>query len=416
MKEPAWYHKKGYAHFDLPLSAEAAQAYVSDPKRVACRSFYPFIAFNIVRRRYKSADGKGFVKKKPRPIRIASHLDGYIFAYYASEIAKKYEEHIARTPLARCVLAYRSGLGSNIEFAKDAFDEVDRRGTCVAIAMDLEGFFDSIDHGVLKKQWANVLGTANLPPDHFAVYRAMTRYAWVERDACFDALTITDRPPKPLCRPDTFRAIVRGSGLINVNSKGFGIPQGSPMSAVLSNVYMIPFDREMAALAYAIRGYYRRYCDDILWIVDIEDEALVLQKVVQALAKVGVELKVNEDKNVISVFEMGTLESGSDLLQYLGFTYDGKQRLIRSQTLSRFWRKVVYGVRAAKHRAEKAAKAGGDGRLYKRKLYRRFTHLGRKNFLTYARRSYDLMEDADMREQIKGHWGRVQKELEKPLK
>jgi hypothetical protein len=45
-----------------------------------------------------------------------------------------------------------------------------------------------------------------------------------------------------------------------------GIPQGSAMSALLSNVYLIDFDEYLQILGQKMGFAYRRYCDDILII------------------------------------------------------------------------------------------------------------------------------------------------------
>ena len=46
------------------------------------------------------------------------------------------------------------------------------------------------------------------------------------------------------------------------DGKRYGIPQGSPMSAILSNIYMLDFDKYCCELANNFGGIYRRYCDD----------------------------------------------------------------------------------------------------------------------------------------------------------
>jgi len=415
MTAPPWYRKRKYPHFDQPLSVAEALTYVTSPDKVARHNFFPFLAYELRKRRYKAKNSKGVASVKSRPIRIAAHRDGYIFSYYAWLLSRAYDQTIKGTPIDKCVLAYRKGKGSNIEFARKAFSEVERRRDCVAIAMDLKNFFDSIDHAILKQQWCRVLGTLRLPDDHFALFRAMTRYAHVSRDACYGALGIeeTERAPRPLCDPMTFRSVIRGGGLIEINRDDYGIPQGSPISAVLSNIYMIPFDQEMAKLAADVGGYYRRYCDDILWIVPLGCGERITKRTEDAVGRHGTHLKVNGEKTVISYFSDGEITSGP-VLQYLGFTFDGKVWRIRSQTLSKFWRKVVYGVRAAKKRAAKAARNGGDGRLYKRKIYRRFTHLGKSNFLTYARRAWSGPGGKGVRSQLRRHWERLQEEINRP--
>lgn len=408
-----WFRRRTYAHFDLPCSEAEAVALADDPTRVCQHAFYPFIAFELSMRRFRG----GVVRpKKKRPLRIAAHRDSHIFARYAWHLGLAYESAIKGTDLEKCVLAYRRGRGSTIDFANEAFNEIVRQKDCVAVALDLQSFFDNIDHHVLKQQWARVIGVVQLPADHYAVYRAMTRYAWVDRAACFAALGIDeDDVPRPLCDAAAFRARIRGAGLIQINKKPFGIPQGSPMSAVLSNIYMLPFDEAMSATAKKIGGFYRRYCDDILWIVKPEYRDFIVEEVGESLKLQGGELHINSAKTTVSAFVWGSLATGDPLLQYLGFTFDGSVRRLRPQTLSKFWRKVVYGVRAAKRRARKAALKGGDGRLYKRKIYRRFTHLGKRNFLTYARRAWAEAGGEGIRAQLRRHWKRVQEEIERPL-
>ena len=44
--------------------------------------------------------------------------------------------------------------------------------------------------------------------------------------------------------PDEFRKFKNGHLKSNKN-KSYGIPQGSPISSILSNIYMIEFDKEM---------------------------------------------------------------------------------------------------------------------------------------------------------------------------
>ncbi|WP_257983354.1 reverse transcriptase domain-containing protein, partial [Vibrio parahaemolyticus] len=51
------------------------------------------------------------------------------------------------------------------------------------------------------------------------------------------------------------------------NRESQGIPQGSPMSGLLSNIYMIDFDIKLKNYAESLNGKYYRYCDDLLCIL-----------------------------------------------------------------------------------------------------------------------------------------------------
>jgi hypothetical protein len=310
-------------------------------------------------------------------------------------------------------------LGSNIEFAKAAFDEIQHRDECIALAFDLESFFDSIGHATLKRNWAQLLGMGQLPADHFSVFKAITRYSEVSLKECRLRLGIEKgkRTPRPICPPSVFRTVIRRNplglpNLVLTNSANHGIPQGSQISALLSNVYMLDFDSEMHCLAERIGGFYRRYSDDILWICHPNEAPYVEEELNRSLSKLGGTTKINEGKSERSLFcRTGDGELVSDTpIQYLGFTFDGTSTRIRSQTLSKFWRRFVYAARAARRAAHQSTTAPGV--LYKRKIYRQFTHLGHRNLITYAKRSEAVMGTGAIRVQMRRHAPRIQKELD----
>lgn len=160
---------------------------------------------------------------------------------------------------------------------------------------------------------------------------------------------------------------------------------------------MIPFDEEICALADSIGGHYRRYCDDILWLCSADDEDRVRAAVTAAILER--KLEINDGKTDRSTFdytEGGELQADRPL-QYLGFTFDGQRRLLRSSTLSRFYRRMRLGVRQT---ALKAKDNHGHRKLYRTGLHRRFSviHRGRQSFPWYGKRSgqADSLEDLEM--------------------
>ena len=162
------------------------------------------------------------------------------------------------------VIAYRKipaglhGSGKcNIHFADEAFSAVARLGNCCAVALDISKFFESIDHDRLKRVWCGLLGIDRLPDDHWAVFKAITRYAEVDRDLAYERLGFANRRrnggweylrskremPIQLCSPSDFRRKIAGTdGLIAPNANAYGIPQGAPLSDLLANAYLMDFD------------------------------------------------------------------------------------------------------------------------------------------------------------------------------
>ncbi len=351
----------------------------------------------------------------------ASHQDGYVYSYYAWLLTKLYEERLASLGIGDCVIAYRKGLGSTVDFSRQVFDEICRRSSCFAIALDVSSFFDCIDHRNLKKEWQETLKVEALPPDHYSVFKSLTRWSKIDQNAAYKVLGVTQKnaPRRLFKNAEAFRQFVsQNREIVQKNKNPWGIPQGSPMSAILSNLYMIPFDMAMKALADQIGGYYRRYCDDILWICGSEYKDAVLDQVDLALESRGKQLLRKEEKTDISHFRVdGDSLTCDKPFQYLGFEFNGTKRKIRFKTLARYWAKVIRSCGAMRRSHKKNLKKGYRGSVRRKKINQKYTHLGRGNFVTgYAYRADAQMGcQSGIRSQMRGHYERITEELNKPI-
>mgnify|MGYP001063866000 CR=1 FL=1 len=426
--EHAWIRRKGYLHFDYPISdtPEAfrkVERYITSPQNVAQHSFYPFIDYKISSRKViRNEDGKLVPKSKERPIAFASHLDSQIYSYYSKLLAEHYELEIKKRGINESVLAFRSVHGmSNIGFAKQAFDRIREFGECGVVAVDISGFFDNLDHEILKRIWCELLSVERLPKDHFNVYKSITKFSLVSKDEVYEQFGISKNNPrdgrKRICTAKEFRDQVRKSGLISGNPKKTkGIPQGSAISALLSNIYMLDFDEKISEIVSEINGVYFRYCDDMLFIVPPDFTSGIEHQVMDEIA--ALKLDINPDKTEIREFRStragGTVSEKP--LQYLGFTFDGQQILIRSAALARYSERMRRGVRlakATKRKRDKVASKPDDIKpLFRRKLYEKYSHKGRRNFIRYGLRAAKEMNSKSIRRQLKPLWNRLQKEIE----
>ncbi len=432
-KQVRKYLKKGYTHFDLrfwfPERKGELKAILKGGLKVIHKkhkkeewwAFDPFLKILLKTPRYKyQIEGNYDLETKIRPICFASHIDGLIFGFYAHALTRVYETYIARAGFENCVLAYRSNLGGkcNIQFSKEVFNEI--KGECTAIALDIKGYFDHIDHNILLEKWSKILGE-KLPEDQFKLYKALTRYSYVSKNSILKKYKIDlkklEKPPETLLDfvpgnkdYQKFQQL-RDDKLIVTNNKKdkngrmIGIPQGSGMSALLSNVYLIDFDNDLNDKAEKEGFFYRRYCDDILIVCD-SSQAQALQKfTIDKISKEyfleiqdkKVELTEfrNNSKGVLRAFNKkkllkdGIVSTNSTNeqfyyknLQYLGFEFNGKDIFIRSSSLSRYFRKMK--GRIVKTVMMAYSKNGKDDKIWKEQMFNRYTHLGKRNFLTYA--------------------------------
>lgn len=445
---PFRFKPRNYLHFDLPVSQSSAERLACDPEKVARHSFYPFLGYKITTAKIRR-NTQGTIEKrsKEREIKIAAHRDAAIYARYADLLAPRYEAELKRRGLCNVVTAFRRlpAGGTNIDFARQVFRYIDAHRPCVALAFDLEKFFDTLDHPLLKRQWLTVLGETRLPPDHFALFRSLTQFCWVDRDATFSKLGISRHNPKAgnrrrICLPQDFRQQIRQAGLLNHNPvRGKGIPQGSPISALLSNVYMLDFDQTVNESITALGGFYRRYCDDIMIVVPPKHQQAAEQLVLAALDTARV--TVNSDKTDRVAFPRGQGQpatssfpgSGfSSHIQYLGFTYDGTRTLIRPGSLARYYGKMRAGVSLAKqtqrkHNRRERRVGLPVTPLKTRKLFLQYSYLinrrtrlpsrdrkSQGNFLTYAYSAAEKLGAREIKKQVRNHWGKLLEEIKKP--
>jgi len=407
-----------YPHFDHAITHQSeALALIKDFQSTGCHTFLPFLESPLELRRFTKYleklreieagnDVEGFEVNKPRPIKYASHQDSQIFSYYRTILAEKYEAVLRERGLDEFPIAYRKipvQVGSpkgkcNIHFAKEAFDEVVRRGNCVAITLDVSGFFESLDHAFLERKWCEVMGLRELPVDHKAVFKAVTDYRLVDKDACYENLGLITwdgskrkylqcpfyifRKKKMLCDKNEYREKIVGKGLVKKNEyKGTlipqGVPQGSPISDILANIYMLDFDAEMAVLARQHGAYYRRYSDDILWICSEEQAEGIKEKCQDAISRQGqATLALSAKKTTVTHFqkEERTLSPSGDAFSYLGFSFDGQKALYRDKTISGYERKTTFGIRSFVRRAyedgigNQKKKITGNGKSLKQNL------------------------------------------------
>ncbi len=376
--------KKTYPHFDRLISDETISKIVTDPIRVAENKFFPFILFVKKYKPYDKKTPRALRDIKDRKIRYACRKDAYIFERYRGLLVPCYEAALAAAGIVDVPIAYRrlktdKGRGkSSVEFAKDAMDVICTMRPCYAVTLDISKYFENLDHARIYSLWARLLGRKTLPKDHLAVFKAITRYAEVDRDAAYERLGFIgplkgksrkgflvkkNEIPHQICTPKQFREMIFGEAagytkLVVQNKKPFGIPQGAPISDLIANFYLIDFDREVQSYVKTLDGYYRRYCDDIILVLPDNREAVdvCLEFVSTALKKAGDHLEIKPKKTRIHRFGTKTVdcifahEGKKPPFEYLGFQFDGAHARLRSGTMSNFYRKVTFAVRSeAKH-------------------------------------------------------------------
>jgi len=405
--------KRKYLHFDARIKSVGKRLVeeVTNPDYVVGRFFYPFVQDTQVIRKYKNNNGSKYVAPKDRPICYASHKDAFIFSWYGFLLNSIYEQRIKQLGIDSNVIAYRTDLHrNNIHFAKEVFDFVGAKGDCAVLCFDIEKFFDTLDHKILKSAWRDLLvGTSldngGLPEDHYAVLKAATNFSFSVKKNLYKFFGIdkkTFRQFSAICSLDQFKSIVRKVGLIQQNPDKKGVPQGIAISCVLSNAYMLGFDIAVSGHVKSIGGLYRRYCDDIIIVCDKRDYAAVEKFVLDQIAKL--KLVIQKEKTDVRLFSVSANrevscedEKGNKAsLQYLGVVTDGVIATFRGKTIAKFYRRVTGAVQ----RELVIAKKNKHNKLARKRLNKKFIHSKQRSFTAYAKMGAEVLNSDELQKQF----------------
>jgi DNA-binding Lrp family transcriptional regulator len=222
-----------------------------------------------------------------------------------------------------------------------------------------------------------------------------------------------------------------------------GIPQGLPISALLANIYMLPFDKQIInELVEKKDCFYRRYSDDLVVVCKTEDVQEIEEFVMNEIKKIKLDISPSKtekfrfktENNQLTCYKIENDKYiPNAYLQYLGFDFYGNKILIKSANISRFYREMKESIRMKDKRVEKVQEKylTDDCVVFKRKILRLFSFKGvksrivpakklvfrngqletdyfdrkyRGNFIKYAYRASDIMEAPEIRRQIRRHY------------
>lgn len=451
-----WLKFKKYPHIGKPLTSKKDKSwvlqYVKDRQKIEKHKFVPLLHRTLSQHKFRPLEDapknpKGKRERtvgnnKEREVYYPSHLDSIVYSYYNNLLTIAYEKYLENKPYQYSGVAYRkipidkgkSGNKSNIEFALETFEFIennkDRRLS--VIVSDVTSFFDNLDHRLLHKQWKRVLGDRNdLPKDHYAIFKNLVNKKYVNENELFmrfqDKLMVerfkpNDKTQKELKRKrvkkiynmrrenvvafcsskeffneatDLIRVDKPNNNLVRQSlgkTEKKGIPQGTPISATLANIYMLDFDERIQKETSIRNGYYQRYSDDLVIVCDREDEEYfykLIRNEIEGKAKLNIQRKktkiyhyelYKDEKFKGGLFENKKVNPNHQL-EYLGFEYDGSKIRVKTASFSRFYRTMKRSFRRGAHFAKQAYIPSNS--LFETRLYKRFTHLGSQRRLIW---------------------------------
>ncbi|WP_259015228.1 reverse transcriptase domain-containing protein [Emticicia fluvialis] len=467
-----WLRLRSYLHFSkrFDSSQDKRKAskyfinnYVKNEDNICKHSFSPLLHYKVRESRFRRPYNDYHTAKiqyreydkKDRPIYFCNHLDAQVFAFYANKLSDALEKEYEKDNfLNQSIIGYRripynQNRGkSTIDFAKEVFKYIkDSVDTNIVVAcLDIKSFFDNLSHKNLKTSWYNLTNPDKntLKKDDYKVFKAITKAHFIDLEEILPLLPSFDIKNKNYIRKSKkdrliyhfseLRQIISEHPYIikkyNCTSPKIGIPQGTPISATLSNLYFLEADKKICNLIYPINGIYRRYSDDILIVCKREHWDSVYDALNNTIRDLA--LEINKKKNQITYFNRTNITSDWQIeyfqngykleknLSYLGFTFDGKNIKIKNSSLSKYYRSVKRLIRRSVHFAKQRKffneknQASKDEWIYKRRIYKSKSYLGAKrrrtnvmywgNFITYVKNVSNIMEDKTILKQVKNHW------------
>ncbi len=91
-------------------------------------------------------------------------------------------------------------------------------------------------------------------------------------------------------------------------------------------------------------------------------------------------------------------------MKYLGFEFDGQKITIKKPSLAKYYRRLKRAIRVKSKKAKILRDRTGKKQfLHKNKIYKRYSHLGNRNFITYAYRASKVMKSDNIKKQVRRH-------------
>lgn len=368
--EKCFIGRRGYGHFDSKISIERCRESkkirreVCDLQFLKGHKFWPFIRQDQKTRRYtKDIEKKLKIKVKLRKIMYASHMDAIVLSFYASLLKKNYEEAISGTTASKSVIGYRKiQHKSNIDFSKDVFETLRTADDSVLFCIDIKDFFGNIEHSSLYN--SVIRFSRDIPKENLQlVIKTVSSYRYIfkndiEKELGKDVQKWTDSRK--------YNKFIRDSGLIHKNKKKKGIPQGSPISDILANIYLYDFDVWLSEEVDQYSGIYRRYSDDILIVVPVSEADRIYDQICNYIKKVKLEIGENKTE---AFYIDATSQTFKDItkkyvteyskdkesVQYLGFNMNLRNMSVRPGTVAKHYRKESQKIESQLRRKNRKA-------------------------------------------------------------
>ena len=167
-----------------------------------------------------------------------------------------------------------------------------RKDGCTVVEMDIEKFFNNIDHEKLIK---------------------------------LIELRIADQHFLRLIRRMLKNSILSEEGELIANE--VGAPQGSPISPIFSNIYLHYFLDQWFQENWAAKGQMVRYADDAVFVFNNEQDATEFQTALKEQLETEGGIKLNVDKSGLTKFSERKPEGD---IPFLGFVfYWGRSKTLK---------------------------------------------------------------------------------------
>ena len=355
------YKDKNYWHLDGHKTIDMVYDYISSDKKIVKHSFYPFIHYEMKFDKFNIKKNNGKKKVKIRQIFYCSHIDRYIYQRFGSYYNDWYNIYCQEKGFDKCSIAYRNNKKGkcNIHFAKDVFRFIKERENCFIMVGDFTNFFDNLDHKYLKDKLCTVSNQQKLTDAQYKVYKSITRFSYLDitdiaNFLCIPQKKITTLKPKLTTTQlhDLKKNYLKHNKDDKDNWKIYGIPQGSPISAIFANVYMIDFDEKLNEFTKQQKGLYRRYSDDFIIVIpNIKQEEYesIANKIMEVVNNTP-NLTLENKKTAFYHFNQKKLTPINNVLpeqinensqlNFLGFSFDGENVKLRDKTITKYYYKL----------------------------------------------------------------------------